>query len=94
MTPKSGQWQVGADVNSDCWYCSQHILTLFIWTPRISELSHVQDEGVRRYYRDSIDLLTDSDPDFQPIKTGEIPHIIGPFTNWRYCPMRSVVPFC
>lgn len=39
-------------------------------------------------------MLTETDPEFQPIKTGELPHIIGPFTDWRYCSMRAVAPFC
>lgn len=94
LIAKSGQWEVCPGAHSECWYCSQHLLTLFIWTPRISQLAQVKDEQIRQYYKDTIDLLTETDPEFQPIKTGEIPHIIGPFTNWKYHPMRAVVPFC
>ena len=46
------------------------------------------------YYKHAVDHMTDHVPDFQPIKTGDMPHIIGPFTNWNYAPMREIIPFC
>ena len=83
-----------ADEHSECWYCGQYILTLFLWTPRISQLAAVKDKEVNSYYKDAVDLLTETVPDFQPIKTGDVPHIIGPFSNWNYSAMREVIPFC
>ena len=85
---------VHADEYSECWYCGQHILTLFLWTPRISELCQVRDPNVVEYYKDTIDTLLDSDPSFKPIKEKDRPHIIGPFTSWKYAPMASVSKFC
>lgn len=58
LIPQSGQWQVCADEHSECWYCGQHILTLFIWTPRISQLLQVKDAEVINYYKDAVELLT------------------------------------
>ena len=88
LLPNSGRWKICVEENNECWYCGQHILTLFIWTQRISMLSEVKDPDFRQYYRDKVDRMTDIDPHFQPIKSGEVPHIIGPFTNWNYAPMR------
>ena len=69
-------------------------MSLFLWTPRISQLAGVKDHEVLRYYKDSVDDLTETVPGFQPIKTGDMPHIIGPFTNWNFAAMREVIPFC
>jgi len=35
MMPGAGQWQLLTELKDECWHCGQHILTLFIWTPRI-----------------------------------------------------------
>lgn len=35
MIPGSGQWRLSTAPSEECWHCGQHILTLFIWTPRI-----------------------------------------------------------
>jgi len=93
LIPNSGKWKVCADEFSECWYCSQHILTLFIWKPRISELASVKDESIKRYYNDALELIHDVDPDFVPMKAGDRPHILGPFNNWKYQPMREMIPF-
>ena len=92
--PNSGRWKICADELSECWYCEQHIMTLFIWTPSISHLAQVQDQGVKNYYKDAIDSIIDANPHFETIEDKDTPHIIGPFTNWKYCEMRQVVPFC
>ena len=92
--PGSAQWKVCTDEAVECFYCGQHILTLFLYTDRLSQLSEVKQPEVVKYYKDSVDLLTEVDPHFIPIKTGEIPHIIGPFTGWRYRPMHNIVEFC
>ena len=60
----SGQWRVCTDPQSECWYCGQYILSLFLWTPRISQLAAVKDPDVNKYYKDSVDLLTETVPDF------------------------------
>ena len=65
-----------------------------MWTPRFSELCQIKDDAVIRYYKDKIDDLTQTDPDMEVIKKGEVPHILGPFNNWHYQPMREMIPFC
>jgi len=35
MIPGAAQWELLTEQKDECWYCGQHILTLFIWTPRI-----------------------------------------------------------
>jgi hypothetical protein len=35
MIPGAGQWTILTDDKNECWFCGQHILSLFIWTPRI-----------------------------------------------------------
>ena len=49
---------------------------------------------MKKYYKDAVNSLLDTNPDFEPIKQGEVPHIIGPFNNWRYQTMREIIPFC
>lgn len=62
--PMSAQWVVNSDEHTECWYCGQHILTLFLWTPRIAKLCQVVDSEVVNYYKDTIDTLLDTDPSF------------------------------
>ena len=49
---------------------------------------------MKNYYRDAIDSIIDANPHFETIEDKDTPHIIGPFTNWKYCEMRPVIPFC
>ena len=35
FAPGSGQWVVHDDKKSECWKCAQHILTIFLWNPKI-----------------------------------------------------------
>ena len=43
ILPGAGQWQVSSDKKDECWHCGQHILTLFLWTPRIGSLTSDKD---------------------------------------------------
>lgn len=90
----SGQWQICTDDFNSCWYCGQQILTLFLWTPRISQLSQVKNPEVVQYYKSAVEKLSEKNPEFDRIQTSDVPHIIGPFTNWKYVQMREIVPFC
>ena len=47
----SAQWVVMSDKKSECWRCSQHILTIFLWTPRIGDLTCDKDEAKIQYYK-------------------------------------------
>ena len=57
-------------------------------------LSSVKDKEVIEHYKKSVDYLTETVEDFEPIELENIPHIMGPFTNWNYKSMREVIPFC
>ena len=46
LIPGAAQWKLYTDSKHECWHCSQHILTLFIWTPRIGQLSAIKDQEV------------------------------------------------
>lgn len=43
------------DVKDECFYCGQHLLTLFLWTPRIGQLSCLDTPGIEDYYRKRIE---------------------------------------
>ena len=57
LLPLSAKWKVCANEYSECWYCNFHILTLFVWVPRISQMSDIKDSEVREYYQEAIDML-------------------------------------
>ena len=52
LIPGSGQWQVFTQASDECWHCGQHVMTLFLWSPRIGQLSQVRDQKVRKHYED------------------------------------------
>ena len=88
MQPGAGQWRIMTDQREECWHCGQHILTLFIWTPRIGQLAGSKDKGLIKYYKDKLD--ENRDMDFIPNLSG-VPKIASSFTDWRNIEMREVV---
>ena len=79
------------DQREECWHCGQHILTLFIWTPRIGQLAGSKDKGMIDYYKEKIN--EEIDLDFIP-NFASVPKIASSFTEWRYTEMREVIKFC
>ena len=65
MIPGIGQWKMITDGKDECWVCGQHILTLFVWTPRIGQLSNIKDERVGKHFKDQFDGAR-ADNDFMP----------------------------
>ena len=80
------------DLKDECWHCGQHILTLFIWTPRIGQLTAEKDQNIVKHYRDQIEALSAGD-DFIPTFY-DTPRIAGAFSGWHYKDMREIAPFC
>ena len=79
MIPGSGQWKIATDANDECWFCGQHILTLFLWSPRIGQLSQVKDQKVRKHYKDQFDAHRDKDI----VDINQVPKISGTYGNWE-----------
>ena len=52
MIPGAGQWTMLKELKDECWHCGQHILTVFIWTPRIGQLTSIKDRGIVKHYRE------------------------------------------
>jgi len=55
VIPGSSQWVVGAEKKSECWSCTQQILTIFLWTPRIGQLTCDKDKIKTAYYQDKVE---------------------------------------
>ena len=92
MIPGSGQWKILTEEKDECWFCGQHILTLFIWSPRIGQLSEVKDTVVKKHFKAEYEK-TRSDEDFMPT-FNQTPMISAGFTDWRQKPMREIIEFC
>lgn len=93
VMPKSGQWVVHSDKKDECWRCNQHILSLFLWTPRIGALSCDKDDEKTKYYKHEMDKTRDMDPDL-PSNMTCVPHVASTFNEWMYKPMNEVIKFC
>ena len=65
MIAGAGQWELLTKQKDECWHCGQHILTLFIWTPRIGLLTSSKDQVVIKHYRDQMEAVN-ADDDFMP----------------------------
>ena len=93
VMPALARWAVKTDKKSDCWRCNQHILTIFLWTPRIGALTGEKNEEKIRYYKKQIESFRDTDKSL-PTNDSETPLICGSFNDWRYEKMQEVVKFC
>ena len=63
-------------------------MTLFIWTPRIGQLSAIRDGKVTQHYLQQMDA--------QNLNGGGlmgVPSIAGTFNGWHYQKMREIVSF-
>ena len=50
----SEQWQVLTDKKDECWRCNHHILTIFLWTPRIGAITSEKEPEKIEYYRNKM----------------------------------------
>ena len=92
MIPGVAKWKFITDQREECWHCDLHVLTLFVWTPRIGQLAGSRDEGMIKYYQNKININIDEE--FIPESGLDPPKIASQFTDWRYKEMRNVVEFC
>jgi len=93
IMPGLAQWQVLDEKRSECWRCDQHMLTIFLWTPRIGLMTSSQIADQILYYKEQMDLRRDTDVDLHT-NVSNTPMIASDFTDWRYQPMQEVVRFC
>ena len=93
VMPGMAQWSVTTDKKSECWRCNQHILTIFLWTPRIGALTCDKDTEKTSYYKRTINLRRNTDKSL-PMNDSLTPLMAGSFNNWHYEKMQEVVKFC
>lgn len=95
VIPDAFKWKLLTTKKDECWLCEEHVITLYIWTPRIGLLSMVKDEEEIRYYSHWVaDINRGNEP--RPPKEGEeaVPHIASATTDWRYVPMQEIRELC
>ena len=63
MLPGSTNWQIATSIKDECWVCEEHIITLFLWTPRIGILSMLKDEEEIAYYQEKVGDVNGQDYD-------------------------------
>lgn len=63
-------------------------MTIFLWSPRIGELSCIREPEKHVYYQEKMNLFED------PAQISDIPRIAASFNNWQYEEMHEVVNFC
>ena len=44
LLPESSKWKVLTSLKDECWVCDNHIIALYIWTPRIGIFTMRKDE--------------------------------------------------
>jgi len=88
----SSRWVVHDDKKSECWKCTQHILTLFFWTPRIGAATSDKDLIKTKYYKDKLEGLRDMSD--QAMNSSSTPLFASSFNGWHYENMLDVVPYC
>ena len=93
LIPGSGKWVVHDDKKSDCWKCGQHVLTIFLWSPRIGKLTCEKDPIKTKYYKDKLESFRNND-DSLAMNAGATPTIAATFNGWHYQRMQNVVTFC
>ena len=70
------------DKQNECWRCSQHILTIFLWTPRIGDMTSEKDAEKVKYYKNTLESRRDMD-EFLPGNMSRTPMICATFNNWQ-----------
>lgn len=93
VMPGSAQWRILTDKRDECWKCGQHVLTIFLWTPRIGTLTCEKDKQKEKYYFDKIEQHRSQDESLA-FNASHTPLIAGSFNDWHYERTKEVVPFC
>ena len=63
MMPGSAQWAVHDNRKDECWKCSQHVLTIFLWNPQIGKTTCEKDPVKQKYYTDKLQAQLDMNED-------------------------------
>jgi len=79
-------------MREECWLCEEHVITLYIWTPRIGLFSMIKDEEEIRYYREKLAEVNVAGP--ASVKDHRTPHFASPNTSWQYVPMKEIGELC
>ena len=78
----------------ECWYCNKSILTVFLWKPRLGELSKVKSQATREHYEKWVKTNeAQLEPDQKPDYADGFPYIQGTFTDWRPKKMQNLIEF-
>lgn len=93
LIPGAGQWGVYTEQKDECWICGLHIITLFVWTPRIGKLASTKESSTIEYYKKEMEKLRSTWRAPPSHETG-VPFIFGQFTNWQPVQMQEVIPYC
>lgn len=67
-------------------------MTVFLWRPRVGQLSAIKDDSVTEYYYHAIEVRKMELPESPPM-FDNIPTIMGSFNDWKPTKMRKMVEF-
>lgn len=83
IIPGNQQWKIIDDKKYECWKCSQHILTIFFWSPRIGILTSDKDLKKTEYYKRMI-YETRDESDNLIMNKSFTPVIAGTHNDWHH----------
>ena len=89
VIPGNQQWKIIDDKRDECWKCSQHILTIFLWSPRIGILTGDKDLKKVEYYKRMINEIRDESENLT-MNDSLTPVIAGTHNDWHHEYMYEV----
>ena len=92
IMPGSAQWGIFSKQKDECWICAHHILTVFVWTPRVGQLAQERDPVVYDHYKQQLDEVRKTWA-YPPSFFDGAPFILGPFTNWEPRRMQQAIEY-
>ena len=81
LIPEASKWKLLLNDQDECWLCEQHIITLYIWTPRIGLFQMIKNESEVNYYQEKLKEING------PMQRHSVPHFASAASNWEYKPM-------
>ena len=107
LIPGSCKWQIMTHIRDECYVCEQHVIALYIFTPRIGIISSIKDQEEVSYYKERISnfnsskagadtnhLAVKNTSEGPPDEEHSIPNFASANTDWKYQPMRDVTELC
>ena len=89
--PDSSKWKVITTLKDECWVCSNHIIALYVWTPRIGLITMNKDEEETAYYAENLRKING---DQSVSERHSVPHFASENTAWKYKPMFDIRELC